>query len=359
VNPSTDARGEGTRRSNILLVDCCLSRRPRSAYKQAQALAAQREDATFELAMSDPCAPVEIKRSKTNMFTLASEHVAHASMGASAVLDGCPCKEDHDDAALFIIDPQNDFHEGGSLGVPGATDDSKRIAALIRNHADKLDHIVVSLDAHHPNHIAHAAFWTNEKGEKPAAFTEIKHADVVAGTWKSRLPDLQEWAVEYTKSLEGGGRFTHIIWPDHCLLGTPGHCVSPALMPALLEWSERRQRSVTWVLKGQNNRTEMYSALKAEVPVVDDPGTTLNETLIDTLISHRQVLICGEAKSHCVNFTTRDLLTKWPKERASDLVLLTDATSPVPGFEKSAEQFEADMRSAGLTLVSTTEFVPK
>jgi len=311
------------------------------------------------LRMSDvPCSPVKFSREKTTHFKLASNTISHASMGASAVLDGCPVHEDHDDAALFIIDPQVDFHEGGSLGVPGATDDSTRIAELIRKHADKIDHIMVSLDTHHPNHIAHAAFWTNAKGEKPAPFTEIKHADVVAGTWEARLPDLQSWALEYTKSLEGGGRFTHIIWPDHCLLGTAGHAVSTALMPALLEWSERRQRSITWVLKGQNNRTEMYSALKAEVPVVDDPATYMNETLVETLISHRQVLICGEAKSHCVNFTTRDILSKWPKDRTSDLVLLTDACSAVTGFEKVAEQFEADMLSAGVTLVSTTEYTP-
>ena len=32
---------------------------------------------------------------------------------------------------LLIIDPQVDFHEGGTLAVTGATADSKRIAAMI------------------------------------------------------------------------------------------------------------------------------------------------------------------------------------------------------------------------------------
>jgi len=63
---------------------------------------------------------VEYHQKKKNSFTLTSQHVPHGSMGAAAVLDGAPVKEDHDDAALFIIDPQNDFHEGGSLGVDGA-----------------------------------------------------------------------------------------------------------------------------------------------------------------------------------------------------------------------------------------------
>ena len=45
-------------------------------------------------------------------------------MGAASVLDGAI--EDHDgtaNMALVIIDPQVDFHEGGSLAVAGATAD--------------------------------------------------------------------------------------------------------------------------------------------------------------------------------------------------------------------------------------------
>ena len=49
--------------------------------------------------------------------------------------------------ALIVIDPQNDFHEGGSLGIEGATADSMRTAELIRRHPDQIDHIFVSLDA--------------------------------------------------------------------------------------------------------------------------------------------------------------------------------------------------------------------
>ena len=32
---------------------------------------------------------------------------------------------------LLIIDPQNDFHAGGSLAVPGADEDALRLAAWI------------------------------------------------------------------------------------------------------------------------------------------------------------------------------------------------------------------------------------
>ena len=95
----------------------------------------------------EACSPVAFHKSKSTCFELSSAHVSHASMGGAAVLDGCPVKEDHDDAALFIIDPQNDFHEGGSLAVAGATDDSKRIAELIERHPFEIDHIFVSRSA--------------------------------------------------------------------------------------------------------------------------------------------------------------------------------------------------------------------
>jgi len=336
-------------------------RSPNGPQMVAQMLIQQSQDNLSPLVTSvGACEPVGFHGRKTNEFQLSSSILPHVSMGGACVLDGCPVKEDHDDAALFIIDPQIDFHEGGSLAVAGATADSERIAALIKKNPFEIDHIFVSLDAHHRVHIAHGAFWVDPSGKPPAPFTQITHAEVVAGAWKAREPELQRWALEYTSSLEAGGRFTHIIWPYHCLLGTVGHAVSPALMPALEEWSEKRSRAITWVLKGQNNRTEMYSALKAEVPVKDDPATGLNMQLVETLASHSQVVICGEAKSHCVNFTTRDLLSAWPKGRAvSDICVLEDCTSPVGGCEAVADKFFDDIRAAGVTMVKAAEWIPK
>lgn len=51
--------------------------------------------------------------------------------------------------ALLIVDPQRDFHEGGSLAVPGATEDAGRIAQLITSHAESIDELIVTLDSHH------------------------------------------------------------------------------------------------------------------------------------------------------------------------------------------------------------------
>merc|ERR1711988_1538356 len=120
-----------------------------------------------------------------------------------------------------------------------------------------------------------------------------------------------------------------LIWPMHCLLGTEGHAVHPPLMQVLTEWAVDRTRSVNWYFKGQSNRAEMYSALKAEVEVPGDSTTVLDKAFIDALATHDKVVICGEAQSHCVNYSCRHLLSGWPSGRESDLIVLQDGSSPV------------------------------
>merc|ERR1711997_1041740 len=97
--------------------------------------------------------------------------------------------------------------------------------------------------------------------------------------------------------------------------------------------------SINWNFKGQNNRAEMYSALKAEVEVDDDPTTQLDTDLIAALAKHKKVVCCGEAMSHCVNWSVRHLHSGWPKDRVADIVLLEDGASPVGGFEEAAGKF--------------------
>merc|ERR1712025_548696 len=257
--------------------------------------------------------------------------------------------------AVFLIDPQQDFHEGGSLAVPGATADSERIASFLRANGHKIERIVVTLDTHHAMHIHTGPFWEDAQGNQPAPFTTISAEDVKTGKWKARQPEMQQWALTYAQRLEAGGRFQIMIWPPHCILGTPGHAVHAPLMEALNEWAVNRKRSIDWLFKGQNNRTEMYSALIAEVEVEGDPTTALNKGLIDALSRHEQVVCCGQAMSHCVNHSVRDLLSGWPKERAKDIVVLEDGASAVPGFEKVAQQFVHDMKSAGVTVCRTHE----
>mmetsp|Transcript_17406 Transcript_17406/g.29168 ORF Transcript_17406/g.29168 Transcript_17406/m.29168 type:complete len:173 (+) Transcript_17406:738-1256(+) len=154
--------------------------------------------------------------------------------------------------------------------------------------------------------------------------------------------------------LKTKGKFVLTIWPEHCLLGTRGHTVVPIISDALNEWSRCRQKHVEYVMKGQNPLTEMYSALMAEVPIPDDPTTQLNFNLLRRLENSGQLVVCGQALSHCVNFTVRDLVHLWRTEK-SRIFLLRDCTSPVANFESQGEQFVDEMEKKGVQIISSED----
>ncbi|MFB2581042.1 isochorismatase family protein [Herbiconiux sp. P15] len=52
--------------------------------------------------------------------------------------------------ALFIIDVQNDFIEGGALGVTGGTAVAEGISRLLAEHPDTYEFVIASRDWHDP-----------------------------------------------------------------------------------------------------------------------------------------------------------------------------------------------------------------
>lgn len=256
---------------------------------------------------------------------------------------------------LLIIDPQVDFHPGGSLAIPTANEDSERLASFVMNNLDYIDEIWITLDSHHRMHIAHGVFWTNDKGQHPTPFSVVTYDDIKKGLWRPVKKGFLDKCLDYTKKLEEKGRFQLVIWPEHCLIGTYGHSVVPALNSAIQEWTFRRQKPINYHCKGMNCLTEMYSALIAEVEMPDDPTTSLDAHFMDSLLKADKLLIGGQALSHCVQFSTRDILANWRGKDPSQIVLLTDGTSPVPCFEAAANKFVSDMTAAGLTISTTKD----
>ena len=260
---------------------------------------------------------------------------------------------------LLIIDPQNDFHPGGSLAIPTADADAERTARFIRAHAPKIDRIVVTLDTHQRVHIAHGIFWVNDAGEHPPPFTLITSEDVARGKWRASDASKQRAAEEYTRKLEERSRFTLCVWPEHCIIGSPGHNVRPSILAAINEWVETRMREVTFVWKGANCLTEMYSALGAEVPVESGSETSVDQSkaLLRAIRESSRVFVCGQALSHCVNFTVRDLVASLDDDddALASISILRDCTSAVPGFEDAGDKFLDDVRRKGLRVVTTRD----
>ncbi|PWJ55260.1 nicotinamidase-related amidase [Dyadobacter jejuensis] len=237
--------------------------------------------------------------------------------------------------ALLIIDAQYDFcHPNGALYVPGAEQDVQRIAALIGEQGEQITEIFVSLDQHRVMDIAHPLFWEDPNGTTVAPFTRITAQAVREGRW---IPRRQPEAVlQYLDTLEQQGSFQHFIWPEHCLIGTPGAALDATIAEAIVSWSHRTGRDYTAVVKGLNPLSEHFGIFRAQVPVAGDEGTSLNQPLLDRLSSFDRLLVCGEARSHCVATSIQQIIDYAP-ELVKKLVILTDCMSDVTHFEHLAQ----------------------
>jgi len=238
---------------------------------------------------------------------------------------------------LLIIDPQVDFHEGGSLAVPGATADSGRIADLVRTK--RFDNILVTLDTHQFVDIGHPMWWTNKNKQQPKPFSNITAADMEQKIWMTAKREDEEWSYHYLKQLEKNNRYQHTIWPYHCIVGTPGHAVAPVLNKALGEWARKNSQMITFLWKGSNPKAEMYSAFKADVEVPGADNTKLNVNVLDRLLRYDNIVMCGEASSHCVLYSLVDMIDYFDSKKGCkpNILLLEDCMSPVMGFEESTK----------------------
>jgi nicotinamidase-related amidase len=275
---------------------------------------------------------------------------------------------------LLIIDPQNDFCDvpaawrpadpltgaavAPALPVAGAHADMQRVAALIRAGGEGLADITITLDSHHRVDIAHPTFWRRADGAPVAPFTAITAAQLRAGEFAPRDAAALPRTLAYLDELEARRRYTLMVWPVHCEIGTWGHAVHADVRAAYNAWEESRVRAVRKVTKGENPWTEHYSAIQAEVPDAADDGTQMNTALLAELDRADVLLVAGEAGSHCVRATTEHIVANLPGGRPERVVLLTDCMSPVGGFEAQQAEFFAAMRALGVRLASATEILP-
>lgn len=266
---------------------------------------------------------------------------------------------------FLIIDPQNDFcdQERGQLAVKGADDDMRRLASLINRIHSAITEVHVTLDSHHVVHVAHPIYWKDRDGKHPSKFTVIRASDVESGHW---TPSQQAWlrssrdgfgALDYVSALEANGKYPLCIWPPHCLVGSWGHNVFPPLLDALHQWEAHQFKIVRFVIKGSNCHTEHYSALSADVPDPTDPVTHVNHELLRWLRDADEIVIAGEAASHCLANTAIDADTHCTDGSfARKLILLSDATSCIQGHHDQYDDFVRDFTGRGMRVMTTSEY---
>jgi nicotinamidase-related amidase len=280
---------------------------------------------------------------------------------------------------LLVVDPQNDFCVGddghgnqGALVVPGADEDMKRLAAMVDRLGKKLTDIHVTLDSHRLIDISHPRWWKRVgDGSPPDPFTILgmddgKVAALDSANWMAPtssefttyVPSFLNRSRQYLAALATDGRYPHCIWPPHCLIGSWGHNVMSELFTALQKWEDTEFAMTDYVTKGSNPWTEHFSGVKAEVPDPTDPDSQINTRLIQTLEEADIVVIAGEALSHCVANTVRDIVDCFSDPKYIEkLTLLTDASSSVAGFESLGDEFLKDMEGRGMKTSTTTDFL--
>lgn len=285
-----------------------------------------------------------------------------------------PSAEDAVRIAAFGIDCQIAFcTPGASLFVTGADVDTKNTVEWIYKNITKITSLYFSLDTHNAYQIFHPAFWQDISGNHPAPFTVISAEDVKYKKYRPVQLEYQAFAEEYTQQLAQQGRYVLTVWPYHALQGGLSHALVPSLMEAALYHSFLRQSPIHFENKGEHPLTENYSVLSPEVTAIQGIEVgAFRHSLLDALLTHERIYVFGQAKSHCVLSTLRDIKDEITR-RAPDtttartwlgkIYILQDAMSPVAApaldplpdflnFPALAEAGIQELAAAGMQLAS-------
>ncbi|MFD2372091.1 hypothetical protein ACFSO0_19410 [Brevibacillus sp. GCM10020057] len=298
---------------------------------------------------------------KTPLSDIFDEHrIGHPSavpmneLLAKAASEQLPPASSDTERILFLaIDMQNDFMEGGELAVPGSHRDVANAARFLYNHMDKITRIAVSLDTHQPRQIFHPLWWVDESGNHPAPFTIITPEAVESGAWRAVWHP--EESADYVKKLAEGSKKALCIWPYHCLEGTYGAALESQFANVVFFHAVARQSTPLRIVKGKEPTSEMYGIIQPEVA---PEGTEGNLELLRELKQYDRIFVAGEAKSHCVLESLRQILAHYASDRdlTSRITVLSDCMSPIPGFEASTEEAFAKWQELyGITVTTSAK----
>jgi nicotinamidase-related amidase len=280
-----------------------------------------------------------------------------------------PSGQDKFRIAAFGIDAQVGFCvPGASLYVPGAVEDTARALRFLYANLDRITGMHFSMDTHRVFQIFHPAWWTDDKGNHPPPFSPITYEAVRSGAWKPIAHPRE--CLEYVKKLEATGKYLLTIWPYHTLLGGLSHALVPSLMEAAIFHAVARRHQTHFETKGTHAMTENYSVLSPEVLELNNqPVGAFNAPFFKMLMEYDRVYVFGQAKSHCVLSTLRDIqehVQKTDPSLADKVYILEDAMSPVPpppidplppmlDFPRIAEAAMVEFKRAGMHVVKTTD----
>lgn len=196
--------------------------------------------------------------------------------------------------ALVLVDLQNDFMPGGALEVPRGDE----VVATANRLARAFELVVATQDWHPPNH---GSFASQHRGSQPSETIELNGLD-------------------------------QILWPDHCVEGTPGADFHPDLNRSLLDEIIR---------KGTDPGVDSYSAFF--------DNARRRSTGLDDLLRGREVgqlYLLGLATDYCVKFSVLDAV-----DLGFDTSVVVDGCRGIDLRPGDAERALDAMRAAGAKIV--------
>lgn len=200
--------------------------------------------------------------------------------------------------ALLLIDIQNDFVPGGALAVPGGAD----IIPLVNRLQPRFDLVVATQDWHPAGHLS---FASSHPGKQ--VFDRIE--------------------------LYG---LAQVLWPDHCVQGTPGAELHPDLDQHRIEAIFR---------KGMAREIDSYSGFF-------DNGHRRSTGLADYLRGRgvTEVYLAGLAADYCVFFSAKDA-----RGQGFDTFIIEDATRAIS--DEGFGQAKIELHELGGRVVQSTELL--
>jgi len=235
---------------------------------------------------------------------------------------------------LLVIDAQNGFclpKPWGQLYVPGAEKDCDRIAKLIHTNVEKFSQIVASMDRHLIMAAYHPSLWEDNPGLKfipKDKILEQARRDIHTDLPRS-LPTLLGTQI----GIEGGV----MVWPFHCLGMDTSSALHPAVLEAITYFAMAKREEPMWIEKGTGAFAHPYSPFH---PIVAMSNIVYGR-IQDTVLKAKRIVVVGEASTHCVHDTIADLVPQL--EESTELIVLEDCMSPIPGFEQQWEDLKNEI----------------
>jgi nicotinamidase/pyrazinamidase len=200
---------------------------------------------------------------------------------------------------LLVIDVQNDFLPGGALAVA----DGDAIIPIVDRLGRAFENVVVTQDWHPTGH---ASFASSHPGAMPFDLMELPYGN-------------------------------QVLWPDHCVQGSPGALVHFAL--------ETQDRAFAILRKGANAMVDSYSAF------AEADGLTTGLAALLRARGIERVFACGLATDFCVAYSALDA-----RAAGFETFVIDDACRAIDADGSLAAAW-ARMEAAGVKRIGAREIL--